>query len=122
MTLFAMLSRPDAGPEAIAAVPERFVWTAFVFTPLWALAKRAWGLGLLWLIVVAALVAAHQWIGTAGAVMLYGLFVLWAGFAAPSILTRTLERRGWMHHGELVATDRDMAESAWLNRLYGTRP
>ena len=36
MTLFSIYAKPEAGPDALIVLPDRFSWTAFVFTPLWA--------------------------------------------------------------------------------------
>lgn len=119
MTIFAIYSRPDSGPEMLSAVPERFVWTAFVLPPVWALAKRAWGFFALWLVVVAALVTGARFIGVDLSIALYLLFALWSGFAAPAIAARALERSGHMSHGDLAAPDRETAETLWLQRLYG---
>ncbi|WP_196260327.1 DUF2628 domain-containing protein [Pelagibacterium limicola] len=119
MSIFAIHSRPEEGPEAIEAVPERFVWSAFLFTPFWALAKHAWAFLALWLLVVAILAIAHAQIGVEAAATLYGLFALWSGFAAPGIINRTLMRAGWLAHGDLAASDRETAERAWLERVYG---
>lgn len=119
MTIFALYSRPDSGPEAIAAVPERFVWTAFVLTPFWAIAKHARGFFALWLVVVVALFLGHEIIGTELGITLYGLFALWSGCAAPAIAARALERSGHMSHGDLAAPDRETAETLWLQRTYG---
>jgi hypothetical protein len=121
MTLYAIFTKPDKGPEALAALPERFVWSAFVLTPFWALSKRAWAFLVLWIVVTAALVASHQFIGTDAAMTLYLVFAIWSGFAAPAIAARVLERSGWLAHGELAAPDLETAERLWLERIYGAR-
>lgn len=121
MTIFAILTRPDDGPEAISAVPDTFVWPAFLVTPVWALFHRAYGFLGLWFLIAAALYAAHFGIGSGTALMLYGLFALWSGFAAQQIRTMAMERSGWMVHGELTAVDVQSAERAWLERNYGAR-
>lgn len=121
MTIFAILTKPDAGPEALEAVPEKFVWSAFIFTPLWALFHRAFGFLALWFALVLVLYAAHFAFGAAISVLAYGLFALWAGFAAPQIKTHAMQRQGWMAHGELTAIDVESAERVWLERNYGAR-
>lgn len=121
MTVFAIHSRPDDGPEAIAAVPDRFVWTAFILTPVWALAKRAFWFFVLWLAVAAGLWFAQTHIGADAALLLYLAFALWSGFAAPAIASRALERAGWLAHGDLAAPDLETAERLWLERVYGAR-
>lgn len=121
MTIYTIHSKPEDGPEAIAALPERFVWTALFFTPIWALARRAFGFFALWLVVAAALWLVHPHIGMDGAIALYLLFAVWSGFAAPAISARALERAGWIAHGDLAASDRETAERLWLERVYGAR-
>lgn len=121
MTIYAMFSKPDAGPEAIAAVPERFVWSAFLITPIWALANKAWGFFGLWLLVAMVVGVSQRFIGSDASVMLYGLFALWSGFAAPAIAARALKKSGWLAHGELAAVDAEAAEALWLQKLYGAR-
>ncbi|WP_116652452.1 DUF2628 domain-containing protein [Pelagibacterium sediminicola] len=121
MTVFAIHSRPDDGPEAIAAVPDRFVWTAFILTPVWALAKRAFWFFALWLAVAAGLWFAQTHIGADAALLLYLVFALWSGFAAPAIASRALKRAGWLTHGDLAAPDLETAERMWLERVYGPR-
>lgn len=121
MTIFAMFSKPDAGPEAIAAVPERFVWSAFLFTPFWALANRAWGFFALWFLVLLALVLGHRFIGADAGLLLYGVFALWSGFAASENQARALQSSGWLAHGDLSAPDQTTAEALWLQRFYGAR-
>lgn len=121
MTIYAIHSKPEDGPEAIAAVPERFIWSAFLFTPFWALARRAFGFFILWLILAAALFLAHPHIGMDVAIALYLLFAVWSGFAAPEISARALERAGWIAHGDLAAPDSETAERLWLERVYGAR-
>ena len=121
MTVFAIHSRPDDGPEAIAAVSDRFVWTAFILTPVWALTKRAFWLFILWLAVAGGLWLARSFIGADAALLVYLVFALWSGFAAPAIASRALERAGWLVHGDLAAPDLETAERIWLERVYGVR-
>lgn len=122
MTLYAIFSKPENGPEAIRAVGERFVWSAFLFTPLWAGSRGAFGLIGLWALVVIALYLGAPHIGQDTALWLYSVFALWCGFAAPAVDERLLLRAGWIDHGTLVAPDTQAAELAWLNRIYGRRP
>ncbi|GGA37513.1 DUF2628 domain-containing protein [Pelagibacterium lentulum] len=122
MTLFGLYSKPENGPEAIEAVSEKFRWTAFFFSPLWALSKGLWLYLALWLAIAAALGMGQQFMGADAAVALYGLFALWTGFAAGAIEGRALKARGWIDHGDIAAFDRTQAENLWLKKHYGARP
>ncbi|RDE08541.1 hypothetical protein [Pelagibacterium lacus] len=122
MTLYAIYAKPEAGPEAIAVLSERFRWTAFLFTPLWAMFHGAIGFVLVWALLVAALAASVPLIGPAAALGLYGVFALWTGFAAARIAGRALLRRNWLALGELVAADGATAERLWLEQRFGARP
>ncbi|WP_127143772.1 DUF2628 domain-containing protein [Pelagibacterium montanilacus] len=121
MTLYTLHTRPEDGPEAIAAVPERFIWSAFLFTPLWALWKGALLFLALWAVVTLALFAASGSLGPETAIGLYGVFALWSGFAAPAIVQSRLTRAGWIDHGGLVASAPDLAVDRFLAQRYGPR-
>ncbi len=121
MTVFSIYAKPDAGPEAVAIVPDRFVWTAFFFTPLWALAKGALGFFGLWAVVTAALSLASPTLGGDAAFLLYAIFSLWSGFAAPQIAARALQGRDWLDRGIVSAPDVTTAERLWLEKTYGAR-
>lgn len=122
MTLYSIYSKPEDGPEAIAMLAEKFSFSAFVFAPLWALAKGAFAYLVLWSAVVALLAFLVRMIGLDAAVLLYLVFALWTGFAASQIAARALERRNWLAQGTLVASDIASAERLWLERTYGARP
>lgn len=122
MTLYSLYSKPENGPEAIAAIGEKFSVLAFLFTPLWALARGAWLFLMLWIGVAALLFLGRDVIGVDAAAALYLLFALWSGFAAPQIVGHALAGRGWIAHGELAAANAPMAETLWLKTLYGACP
>lgn len=119
MTVYAIFSKPEDGPEAIEPVPDRFVWAAALVPPLWALARGAWSLLLLWILTVALLSGVEPYLGGETVGWLYLLFALWCGFAAPGFAMRTLMRRGWIANGDLVAGNKDMALARWLALTYG---
>lgn len=121
MTLFAIYSKPDDGPEAVEAVKLGFSWPAFLFTPVWALLHRAWLVLLVWVITALILDQVGIVIGYGAAFSLYCVFALWVGFAAPQIRERGLERRNWLAHGDVSAPSVEGAETIWLTRLYGAR-
>lgn len=122
MTLYSLYSKPENGPEAIVAIGERFSVSALLFTPFWAVARGAWTIFLTWIGIVALLWLSSDAIGGAAALLLYVLFALWSGFAAPQAVGNALMRRGWIAHGELAAPNAAMAETLWLKIHYGARP
>ncbi|MCD7058442.1 DUF2628 domain-containing protein [Pelagibacterium xiamenense] len=121
MTLFAIYSKPDEGPEAVEAVRQGFSWAAFLVTPVWALLYRAWLVLFAWVGVALTLDVLASAIGSGAAYGLYAVFALWVGFAAPQIRERGFERRGWLAHGEISATSIEGAETIWFERVYGAR-
>ncbi|WP_404400914.1 DUF2628 domain-containing protein [Pelagibacterium halotolerans] len=121
MTLFAIYSKPDDGPEAIEAVRQGFSWAAFLLTPVWALLYRAWVVLLAWILAILAFDPLALALGFETAAGLYTVFALWIGFAAPQIRENGFTRRGWLAHGEVSATSLESAETIWLRRLYGAR-
>lgn len=122
MTLYAIYAKPEAGPEAIAVLGDRFSWGAFLLTPFWALARGAVAFLCLWAIIAIGLYLAAPHIGDDVAILLYVVFALWAGYAAPQIAGRVLRRRNWITRGELVAPNLETAERLWLEMTYGARP
>lgn len=121
MTLYSIYAKPEKGPEALSILPERFVWTAFLFAPLWALAHGTLAYLLAWIVVAGLLAWGAPVIGHDAALALYAVFALWTGFAAPAIAARALARRNWIESGELVAPDAATAERLWLEQTYGAR-
>jgi hypothetical protein len=121
MTLYAIHTQPDAGPEAIAITREAFSWTAFVFTPLWAIAHRLWLLLLAWLAIVGIACGLAVFAGPDAGIWTYLAFALWCGFASAQLIGYGLEKRGYIAHGEILAPDPDTAEMLWLDSHYGAR-
>jgi hypothetical protein len=100
--------------SAPVLVREGFSWAAFVFGPIWLLARRAW--------IPAALVWC-AWIGAALLPDTIGLLVLAAlhwllGLAGQDMLRWSLGLRGFLLAHVIAATDEDAA----LARLLGRRP
>ena len=119
MTLFSIYAKPEAGPDALIVLPDRFSWTAFVFTPLWAIVHGTVLFALVWVAVVLGLRLGAPRIGGDTALALYALFALWSGFAAPQIAAKAMEHRRWMALGEVSAPSAPDAERIWLGRRYG---
>ncbi|SDG22824.1 hypothetical protein [Pelagibacterium luteolum] len=122
MSLYTIYAKPEAGPDAIAVLGDRFSWFAFLVTPLWALLRGAVAFFCLWAVIAIGLYRLAPHIGDDAAIVLYLVFALWAGYAAPQIAGRVLRRRDWITSGELVAPDTETAERLWLERTYGARP
>lgn len=121
MTLYSIYTKPEKGPDALSVLAERFIWSAFLFAPLWALLRGAWAYLTLWIVIAGGLFWVAPLIGGNAATALYAVFALWTGFAAPQIAARALEHRDWMANGELAAPDSATAERLWLEKTYGTR-
>jgi hypothetical protein len=107
----AGLSAEDAAFEAVF-IRDRFNWAAFLFGPLWLLAKRLW-LPLLAYLVAATLfgilaVAFRLPPYALGAVDI--LVSLLIGCEAPDLLRLKLDRRGFSELGVVQGTRLDDAE------------
>jgi len=116
---------PPAGQidraEKLAFVRDGFRWSAFLFTPLWLLAKRLWLPLLAFLAAAIAIAGSVEWLdldpqwGT--------LFALAAqlavGFEAGSLERWRLDRLGWAVTGTVTGRTREEAErrffTAWLS-------
>lgn len=122
MTLYSIYAKPEKGPEALLVLPDRFIWSAFLVAPFWALLNGAWAYLAFWMLVAAALFWSARLIGGDAAMALYAVFALWTGFAASQIAARALEHRDWIATGEVSAPDRVTAERLWLEETYGARP
>ena len=85
MTLFAIFEPKPGTARAPAAIAEKFSWPAFLLPPVWAVAHGLWLELIAYLVAVTTLGFASLWLGTAASVWLYGLLVLWLGFAAPGL-------------------------------------
>ncbi|WMT92258.1 hypothetical protein [Pelagibacterium sp. H642] len=122
MTLYSIYAKPEKGPEALLVLPERFIWSAFLFVPLWAILRGTWAYFVLWIVIAGALYWSVPLIGGEAAMALYAVFALWTGFAAPGIAARALQHRDWIASGEFSAPDQVTAERLWLEKTYGARP
>jgi hypothetical protein len=114
MTLYSVFDRRL--DEAPALVPDRFSWFAALLPPVYGLAHRLWLGTLLWLLAVAALVAASFWLGGEAGFWLYVLLAILVGFEAPGFRWRKLRRRGYVYRSELIAPAEDIAQVDWMKR------
>lgn len=92
--------------EALVFVKDGFSGQAFIFAPLWLLARRLWvGLSL-YLAAAVAILAAQEWLGLpfgSAVVAFIGLHGL-VGYEADSIQRLSLEQRGWQSLGSVTGT------------------
>lgn len=124
-----MIPPPGAGGEReeieqARVLPERFTWSAFVFTGLWLIAKRLWLATFVFALLWGALYYARAQLGlTAGAALLaqaaIGLFL---GFEGQSLIARKLRRQGWRLADVVEAPDLASAERRYFERALGARP
>jgi hypothetical protein len=104
--------------ERVAFVPDRFIWSAFVFAPLWMLWHRLWIVLGGYIGVSIALSFALRFAGVGEdargfAMMLLGLLV---GFEAASLRRWTLLLNGWRDAGAVVGDTREAAERRFFDR------
>jgi len=116
MTLFAIFEPKDGKTKLPAAIPETFSWLAAVLPPVYALVHGLWLELIAFVVAVVLLGFATTFIGGDAAVLIYLLFALWIGLAAPSIRRHALSWRGWRHRTDLVATDPDLARLSWMEK------
>ena len=89
-----------------ALVPERFAWLAFLFGLPWLLAYRLWLESVIYLAVMALLLAlAPSWVLAPVSVALHLLL----GFHAEDLRRAALARRGWRQAGLVAERDADLA-------------
>ncbi|UJQ93475.1 DUF2628 domain-containing protein [Mariluticola halotolerans] len=121
MSIFHVFYRPsgikDPAIESGALfVEERFSWFAALLPPFWAMAHGLWVELLVWLGLMVALVAVSFGLGDEAGFWLYVLGAVLLGFEAATIRMRALIRRGYQPMGDLIATDAELAEMAWVKR------
>ena len=123
-TVHEPLPRKDetsANPDRFVFVRDGFYFWAFLFGPFWMLWRRLWLVTVLYLVVVAALMAGAWVINAPGpARVAVGLLLaLLVGFEAGSLRRWILTRRGWKNLGVVVGDDLESAErrffAAWTS-------
>ena len=115
MTTYAVFE-PNAKGTAPAAVADRFSWFAAILPPVYMLVHGLWLVLLGYIVVVAALGAAGNWIGDDVSFWLYVLFALWIGFEASGLRRAALSRRGWRYRADIIASATDLAQVEWLKQ------
>ena len=96
-------------------VREGFSWGAFLFGPVWLLARRAWIAAILYAALGIAIAAAAP--EALRVPVLFGLSVL-AGLLGRDVVRWSLARRGYALAHVLAARDEDSA----IARLLAARP
>jgi hypothetical protein len=114
MTLYSVFDRRL--DEAPAVVPDRFSWFAALLPPVYGLAHRLWLGTLVWVVLVAGIVAAGFWLGGETGAWMYVLLAGLTGFEGPSFRRRKLRRRGYIYRTELIAGAEDLAQVEWMKR------
>jgi hypothetical protein len=115
---------PVATDASIVATDKfAFVWDgfhfwAFVFGPLWLVARQLWLALIGWMVAMAAIDFAMTVLGAGrGAVFLVNVLIaLLMGFEAASLQRWTLSRRNWRQLDIVVADDEESAERRFFDR------
>lgn len=103
----------------VVYVREGFDWAAFLFAPIWSIARRSW-LGLAaWCAAVASIAGVGGFFSVEPVAVLTGLFGLHLlfGFEAGQLRRRSLRRRGYGCVDVVSADRRSDAEIAYGLRL-----
>jgi hypothetical protein len=123
MAVFSVFEPPRERPdraERFAFVRDGFSWGAFVFGPLWMLARKLWLVFVIYLVVVVGLAFAMHALGVLdGAQIAVAVLVaLLLGLEGGTLRRWTLRRRRWRDLGIVVADDLEAAErrffDAWV--------
>ena len=122
MQVFTIHQRPNAlTPDRDAVViKEGFCWTAFFFSPFWALAHRMWfvSIGIFALLILMAIVETALRVDPATySVITLGVAAI-IGFGGNDWRRAALATRGWQMQGLSAAPDRDAA----LRRFFDLHP
>lgn len=116
MRIYTVHYRPDAAGGDIVLVKEGFNWPAFLFGPLWALARGLWAVTLGLVAAAAAVVAAGLFLplGTVTWTALAAGAALAVGHSANDLRRWTLERRGYSEEGVVTGGREDAALRRFL--------
>ena len=112
----------EPNSERLLFVRDGFVWSAFLFAPLWMLRHRLWLALLLYGAATLALAFGGSWFRlSAGTTALIAFFLsLLIGFEASTFRRSALARRKWINVGIVVGDDIELAErrffDAWTRR------
>jgi len=113
--------RPASAPvvEEAGFVRQGFNWSAFLVTPLWALAHGYWlalALCLAWILVV-GLVSSFANLDGGASLALYAFGALTFGLEADRFREARLSQKGFLLHGLTLGESLDEAESLYFGRL-----
>lgn len=97
MTLMTMHRRPAGDPDAVRFVPDGFRWSVFLLPPAGLFARRLWGAGAVWLVLIAAIAgaAAGGLVSPVAATAALLVANLMFAIDAPEMERRQLARHGW---------------------------
>src|SRR3569833_4284612 len=117
MTVYSIFEKPQGKaaknrapqPAPPVAVPDRFSWTAMLFTPFFALFNGLWLLLVFWVALVLGLAYVSRGIGVDAAGWLYVLVAVFLGFEAAAFRRDGLLARGYVWRGDVVASGEDLA-------------
>lgn len=118
MTIYAVLTPPDARPDAFSEsdadrtlfIKDGFCWPALVIPMIWTLWHRLWLVFLGYLAIAVAIEALAFAFGGPAVGISATLFALLFAFEANNLRRWTMERRGWNFAGAVAGADRDEAE------------
>jgi hypothetical protein len=110
-------------PDRFVFVRDGFVWSAFLFAPVWMLRYRLWLALLLYIAVLIAISLAANWLRlSGGTIAAINFFVaLLIGFEAATLRRRALVRRKWANIGVVVGDDLELAERRFFDAWAAAR-
>jgi len=96
---------------------EKFSFVAFLFGPLWMLARRLWVVLIIYVVAVGFLEFGLRRIGVGvqARVVVYVLIQFLVGIEATGLRRWTLARRGWQDCGIVIADGRELAERRFFD-------
>ena len=103
--------------DDLVFIREGFVWSAFLFAPIWSLAKRLWLAFALWLAAIIAVAGLAARVGAPSIGLLIVILALWFGLEANNIRRLKLAARGWRLVGVVEAPKRGEAERRYFARV-----
>jgi len=116
MTIYAVLAPPakgdsdEAEPDRFVFVKEGFCWPASYMTILWLIWRRLWLALLIYVVVLAAVLAVVGLVPAAVGWVILVLFAILVGLEANNLRRWTLERRGYRFVGIAVGDRLSEAE------------
>jgi len=113
VTLYSVYERQDHAPAAVA---DRFSWLAALLPPAYALVHGLWLMLCGWVVLVVVIVALGWYGGGAAAFWTYILCAILIGLEAPALHRRALRHRGFVHTGDYLAVEPDLAIVEALKR------